>query len=122
MTATIQELPASKSATHDALPAHLQPGIPVDLTDLSLIDIKTGFALVGQKATSIYGNVAAGEFPEPVRMGVRCIHRPAFRVRVWLLFQSDARQDDGERRQQAHAEKANDAAHARYQAATQATA
>lgn len=114
MTAIIQHLQAHKLATHAALPAHLQPGIPADLADLALLDIKTVSALVGLKATAIYAKLAEKDFPEPIRQGARCTRWKAGAIREYLEKLHAAASDEAlKQRQQERARKASSAAKAR---------
>lgn len=97
--------------------------IPSDLADLALLDIKVVCELTGMKSTSIYSWVAAGKFPEPIRLGPRCTRWRAGDVRAWLMSIHEAQAEDLKQRLQQRAKKASAAAQAkRHQAAAKGVA
>jgi prophage regulatory protein len=60
-----------------------QPLHAVQLAD-ALLRIKTVTHACGVSAATIYRMIAAGEFPEPVRLGKRCTRWKAADVRAWI--------------------------------------
>lgn len=53
----------------------------------ALLKIQTVGTVTGLSASSLYRKTAAGEFPEPVRLGARCTRWRAADVRAWLAAQ-----------------------------------
>jgi prophage regulatory protein len=64
----------------------LQPLAAADV-DSALLRLPTVMALVALSKTSIYGLVARGEFPPPIRRGKRCTRWRASSVIAWLQAQ-----------------------------------
>lgn len=63
-----------------------QPLEAVNLPD-ALLKVATVGAVTALSASSIFRKTAAGEFPEPVRLGARCTRWRAADVRAWLAAQ-----------------------------------
>lgn len=55
--------------------------------DGALLKVSTVGAVTGLSSSSIYRKLAAGEFPEPVRIGARCTRWRSADVRKWLAAQ-----------------------------------
>lgn len=80
------------AATTPDKPARTPRGaIPQSLEAVSLPDallkIQTVATVTALSASSIFRKTAAGEFPEPVRLGARCTRWRAADVRAWLAAQ-----------------------------------
>ncbi|PTT86601.1 transcriptional regulator [Pelomonas sp. HMWF004] len=67
----------------------LQPLHAVQIAD-ALLRIKTVTQATGLSAATLYRKLAAGEFPEPVRLGTRCTRWKAADVRAWIQAQGGA--------------------------------
>lgn len=63
-----------------------QPLHAVQLAD-ALLRIATVRHATGLSTATIYRKLAAGEFPEPVRLGARCTRWKAADVRAWIQAQ-----------------------------------
>lgn len=63
--------------------------------DEALLNISTVSQAVGLSASSLYRKIAAGEFPQPIRMGKRCTRFKASAVRAWIQAQGAPAQSDG---------------------------
>ena len=63
-----------------------QPLDAVILPD-ALLKVQTVAAVTGLSASSIFRKTAAGEFPEPVRLGARCTRWKSASVRAWIAAQ-----------------------------------
>ena len=63
-----------------------QPLEAASLPD-ALLKIKTVATVTGLSASTIFRKTAAGEFPEPVRLGARCTRWKSASVRAWLVAQ-----------------------------------
>ncbi|MDN3920401.1 helix-turn-helix transcriptional regulator [Roseateles violae] len=63
-----------------------QPLHAVQLSD-ALLRIQTVAQATGLSDATIYRKLAAGEFPEPVRLGKRCTRWKAADVRTWIQSQ-----------------------------------
>lgn len=72
-----------KKAIRGAIP---QPLEAASLPD-ALLKIQTVATVTALSASSIFRKTAAGEFPEPVRLGQRCTRWRAADVRAWLAAQ-----------------------------------
>ena len=70
---------------------HKRGAIPQPLEAASLPDallkIQTVATVTALSASSIFRKTAAGEFPEPIRLGKRCTRWRASCVRAWLAAQ-----------------------------------
>lgn len=77
--------------------------------DDALLRLDVVIQVTGQAKATIYRKVAAGDFPEPVRMGARCTRWRAGAVRAWLAEKAGAT---------AAAVRSSDAAHGRAEAGT----
>ena len=70
---------------------HKRGAIPQPLEAASLPDallkIQTVATVTALSASSIFRKTAAGEFPEPIRLGKRCTRWRAVDVRAWLAAQ-----------------------------------
>ena len=53
----------------------------------ALLKVRTVSAVTGLSASSIYRKIAAGKFPEPVRLGARCTRWKSCSVTAWLAAQ-----------------------------------
>jgi prophage regulatory protein len=53
----------------------------------ALLKIQTVVAVTSISASTIFRKTAAGEFPEPIRLGTRCTRWRAADVRLWLASQ-----------------------------------
>ncbi len=62
---------------------------PLDAVQLSdaLLRMQTVAQATGLSTATIYRKLAAGEFPEPVRLGARCTRWKAADVRAWIQAQ-----------------------------------
>lgn len=69
------------AAQHRAQPLHA-----LELED-ALLKIQTVGQGTGMSSATIYRKVAAGEFPQPVRLGKRCTRWKAADVRAWIQAQ-----------------------------------
>ncbi|TDP63005.1 helix-turn-helix transcriptional regulator [Roseateles toxinivorans] len=58
----------------------------VQLSD-ALLRIQTVAQATGLSDATIYRKLAAGEFPEPIRLGKRCTRWKAADVRTWIQSQ-----------------------------------
>ncbi|WP_397536125.1 helix-turn-helix transcriptional regulator [Roseateles sp.] len=63
-----------------------QPLHAVQLAD-ALLRIATVAQATGLSSATIYRKLAAGEFPEPVRLGARCTRWKSADVRAWIQAQ-----------------------------------
>lgn len=63
-----------------------QPLEAASLPD-ALLKIQTVATVTAMSPSSIFRKTAAGEFPEPVRLGARCTRWRAADVRAWLAAQ-----------------------------------
>lgn len=63
-----------------------QPLHALQLAD-ALLRIRTVAQAVGLSDATIYRKLAAGEFPEPVRLGSRCTRWKAEAIRAWIKAQ-----------------------------------
>ena len=72
-----------KTPKRGAIP---QPLEAASLPD-ALLKIQTVATVTALSASSIFRKTAAGEFPEPVRLGARCTRWRAADVRAWLAAQ-----------------------------------
>ena len=75
--------PTRKAPTHGAIPRPLEAASLPD----ALLKIQTVGTDTGLSASSIFRKTAAGEFPEPVRLGARCTRWRAADVQAWLAAQ-----------------------------------
>jgi prophage regulatory protein len=66
--------------------AIVQPLEAASLPD-ALLKIQTVATVTALSASSIFRKTAAGEFPEPIRLGARCTRWRAADVRAWLAAQ-----------------------------------
>ncbi len=78
---TISE--ASEKRTRGAVPQSLEAASLPD----ALLKIQTVATVTALSASSIFRKTAAGEFPEPIRLGARCTRWRAADVRAWLAAQ-----------------------------------
>lgn len=62
-----------------------------DLRRLSIADVS---GLTGLSASSVYAEVAAGKFPQPLRFSTRCVRWEAGAIRQWLIDTAAAAQAD----------------------------
>jgi len=53
----------------------------------ALLRIKTVIQATGLSSATVYRKLAAGQFPQPVRLGVRCTRWKAADVRAWIQAQ-----------------------------------
>ena len=60
-----------------------QPLNAISVPD-ALLKVATVGAVTGLSSSSIFRKVAAGEFPQPVRLGKRCTRWRASLVTAWL--------------------------------------
>lgn len=72
-----------KPTTRGAIPQSLEAASLPD----ALLKIQTVATVTALSASSIFRKTAAGEFPEPVRLGQRCTRWRAADVRAWLAAQ-----------------------------------
>lgn len=73
----------SKSKSRATAPQPIEVlALPDALVKMALV-----CAVTGNSAASIYRKVAAGQFPEPVRLGKRCTRWKSAAVRAWLAAQ-----------------------------------
>lgn len=63
-----------------------QPLHALQIAD-ALLKIQTVAAVTAISASTIFRKTAAGDFPEPVRLGSRCTRWRAADVRAWLAAQ-----------------------------------
>lgn len=56
----------------------------------ALLRLATVEVMAGLSGPTIYRKLAAGEFPEPVRLGARCTRWKAADVRAWIQAQGGA--------------------------------
>lgn len=63
-----------------------QPLHAVQLVD-ALLRIKTVTQATGLSSATVYRKLAAGKFPEPVRLGSRCTRWKAEAIRDWIRAQ-----------------------------------
>jgi prophage regulatory protein len=63
-----------------------QPLHAVQLAD-ALLRITTVTQATGLSSATVYRKLAAGEFPQPVRLGSRCTRWKAADVRAWIQAQ-----------------------------------
>jgi len=63
-----------------------QPLHAVQLAD-ALLRIKTVTQATGLSSATVYRKLAAGEFPQPVRLGARCTRWKAEAIRDWIRAQ-----------------------------------
>lgn len=65
---------------------------PIEAATLSdaLLKVQTVTAITGLSASTIFRKTAAGQFPEPIRLGTRCTRWNSGRVRAWLAAQDAA--------------------------------
>ncbi|MFY7913207.1 MAG: helix-turn-helix transcriptional regulator [Rubrivivax sp.] len=63
-----------------------QPLHAVQLAD-ALLRIATVTQATGLSTATIYRKLAAGAFPEPIRLGARCTRWKAADVRAWIQAQ-----------------------------------
>ena len=73
----------NNKAIRGAIP---QPLEAASLPD-ALLKIQTVTTVTALSASSIFRKTAAGEFPEPIRLGKRCTRWRAVDVRAWLAAQ-----------------------------------
>lgn len=67
----------------------VQPLHAVQIAD-ALLRIKTVTQATGLSSATVYRKVAAGDFPEPVRLGARCTRWKAEAIRAWIRAQGVA--------------------------------
>lgn len=79
----MQPVTTEAARGHDRNP---QPLHAVQLAD-ALLRIATVAQATGLSSATIYRKLAAGEFPEPVRLGARCTRWKAADVRAWIQAQ-----------------------------------
>ena len=67
-------------------PARKAAQQPLDAATIpdALLKVGTVAAVTGLSSSSIFRKVAAGEFPQPVRLGKRCTRWRAGLVTAWL--------------------------------------
>ena len=53
----------------------------------ALLRIRTVIHAIGISAPTVYRKLAAGEFPQPVRLGARCTRWRAADIRAWIQAQ-----------------------------------
>lgn len=53
----------------------------------ALLRLQTVTQAIGLSAPTIYRKLAAGQFPEPVRLGARCTRWRAADIRAWIQAQ-----------------------------------
>jgi prophage regulatory protein len=68
----------------------LQPLHAVQIAD-ALLRITTVTQATGLSSATVYRKLAAGMFPEPVRLGSRCTRWKAESIREWIRAQGGAR-------------------------------
>jgi prophage regulatory protein len=73
--------------THGAALRAQQPLHAAQVDD-ALLKCRTVQALTGLSEATIYRKVAAGLFPEPIRLGARCTRWRAGDVTAWLRAQT----------------------------------
>ena len=76
-------LPAARKRS----PPQPQPIHAASLPD-ALLRLQTVSAVAGLSAATIYRKVASGEFPQPVRLGLRCTRWKSGCVQSWLAAQT----------------------------------
>lgn len=81
MTASVN----NGSVSHKRAPAS-QPLSAAQITD-ALLRLATVQAVVGLSKTTIYTLVARREFPQPIRLGIRCTRWRSGEVAAWLQGQ-----------------------------------
>ncbi len=74
---------SEKKPARGAIPQSLEAAALPD----ALLKIQTVGTVTGLSASSIFRKTAAGEFPDPVRLGARCTRWRAADVRAWLAAQ-----------------------------------
>lgn len=79
-----QPLNTSRSNTRQSQSLHA-----VQLAD-ALLRIQTVAQATGLSDATIYRKLAAGDFPEPIRLGKRCTRWKAADVRAWIQSQGEA--------------------------------
>jgi len=75
------------SMTDKTRPQERQPIEAGSLPD-ALLNVRIVGAMAGLSRPSIYRLMAAGRFPQPVRLGRRCTRWPAAAVREWIQTQA----------------------------------
>lgn len=63
---------------------HKSSTTPTEFADLALLNMRDVCALARVSRTWVEERVAAGQFPQPLRFGVRCLRWRAADVRAWL--------------------------------------
>ena len=71
---------------HSGIDRNPQPLHVAQLAD-ALLKIQTVGAVAGLSAATIYRKTAAGEFPQPIKLGTRCTRWRAADVRAWIAAQ-----------------------------------
>jgi len=56
----------------------------------ALLKIQTVRAVTGMSDSTIFRKTAAGQFPEPIRMGARCTRWRSEDVQAWIAAQQPA--------------------------------
>lgn len=64
----------------------MQPLHALQLAD-ALLRLKTVTQATGLSSATVYRKLAAGDFPEPVRLGARCTRWKAADLRAWIRAQ-----------------------------------
>ena len=107
-----------RSKTTQASPSH---GLPANLADVALLDIRDVCAASRMSASWIHDEVRERRFPQPMRFGPRCTRWRSADIRDWLIARATAAQADTVTGAQvsARAKKASDAAQAKRRAAVQ---
>lgn len=67
--------------------AAIQQSLTVVQLQDALLKMRTVNQTVGMSASTVYRGVAAGTFPQPVRMGRRCTRWRAADIRAWIQAQ-----------------------------------
>ncbi|MDZ5457889.1 helix-turn-helix transcriptional regulator [Azohydromonas lata] len=73
--------------SHDAAKKPHQP-LHVAQLDDALLKLQTVRAMTGLSDSTIYRKLAAGDFPQPIRLGTRCTRFRAGDVTAWLRQQA----------------------------------
>lgn len=96
-------------------------GLPSNLADVALLDIRDVCAVTRMSASWIHDEVRSRRFPQPMRFGPRCTRWRSADIREWLIARAAGAEADEQTGAQlsARAKKASDAAKAKRLAAVQ---
>ena len=84
-TTADQPAPVARK-TRGTIPQPLEAATMPD----ALLKVQTVTAITGLSASTIFRKTAAGQFPEPIRLGTRCTRWNSGRVCAWLAAQDAA--------------------------------